>query len=247
MKNTIKVLLIMFIVIGGLSAGLYFLIGLSRSGSDAGVVAAKDVTPSPTPTEIPKQPIVDMPEIFLPIEESWWAVSREDRARIIYETICISGGWWGDGCPTEMDINAWILFEEGETLHIQDEYNMARGIRYRFDKYGNTPEKFVHQLSAFTSFYNADGDEDLDIDDWNALLRPPDMTHEIQIVKEVYSVEVVEQDGQYMYWFSEAEVITTKGHWPGPYIETNEPGVGLFYFTGIPDVRTCAIENKNCK
>jgi len=186
-------------------------------------------------------------EIYFPIDAEWWILSREDRTKIIYDTISKSGGWWGDGAPTERDLVAWLIYEEGATLSYTDKVNMGKGIRYRFKYFGDTPDKFIKQLSAFTPLFNTDADTDLGMDDWNEIINPPDLSEYIEIVDYVYSLEVKKKDGAYMYWWSETEVVTPRGKWPGPYIQTQEKGIGTFYFTGIPNVRTCAMSGKNCK
>lgn len=177
----------------------------------------------------------------------WWDKDREYRTKVVYDTLCKSGGWWGSGCIDEKSLVSWLLFEEGATLSYTDKVNMTKGIRYRFKYFGDTDTKFIRQLSAYTAFFNPDGDDDLDGLDWKALINPSINLKEYrEIVDIVYSTEVKGNDGLYMYWWAESEIVTPKGKWPGKYIQTSEAGYGLFYFSGIPNVRTCAISNKNC-
>lgn len=189
----------------------------------------------------------EIPVIELPTNDNWGKLDREMRAGFVYAVMCEHGGWWGRGCPSEQDLTAWIVFEEGATLSDADQVHMAQGIRYRFEYFGNTPKTFIRQLSAFTAFINPNGDGKLDKSDWDALLKTNKFLSPFrEIVSEIYSQEIKRSDGMYMYWWSQSEVVTPKGRWPGLYKQTTGNGVA-FYFSGIPNVRTCAIYRKNCK
>jgi hypothetical protein len=167
--------------------------------------------------------------------------------------MCQSGGWWGDGCPSLQQLLSWLLYEEGGTLNLGDQLNMARGMRYRFAYFGNSEESFIVQLSAFTAFFNPDGDSDFDQSDWNALTNPPyDLSGTSNVIAEVYKGDVQASDGNYLYWWDENEVVTTdRSKWPGKlgvnYFQTITVKGLPFYFTGIPNIRNCAMYGKSCR
>jgi hypothetical protein len=180
--------------------------------------------------------------LVLPLDANWYQRAREERTEIVYRSMCATGGWWGRSCPSERELVAWLVFEEGAALSYYDQMNMAKGIRYRFEKFPD----YLKQLSAFTAFYNPDGDRDLDANDWDAIHTAPASQY-VEIVNIVYADVHKVSDGRYLYWWSGQEVVTPRGKWPGPYVQTKELGYGAFYFSGIPDVRTCAISAKHCK
>jgi hypothetical protein len=187
----------------------------------------------------------------LPTDMNWSLKSRGSRSKIIYDTLCKIGGWWGDGCPTEKDLVAWLLFAEGSTLSLKDRTKMGRGIRYRFANFTTDNESFVYQLSFFTPFINPNGDSELTIDDWYSLTKPSiDLVEYENLVDEIYSSKVNLSDGNYIYWWSQSEVKTPMNKWPGDNGVTYfviKSDIGKFYFTGIPNIVSCAMRGVNCR
>lgn len=162
----------------------------------------------------------------LPSDLAWHTKLPEHRAEVIWETLCDI-----QGCPVERDVTAWLLWREGSTLQHADQILMARGIRYRFDRFG-----FENQLSGFTSFYNPKWDRVLDWRDWQLLL-----THAPQ---EYYDIvdgleEIRHADAKYLYWWCESEVVGE--FWKMEYTSTTTVEGRKFYFSGIPNVRNCAL------
>ncbi len=172
--------------------------------------------------------------------------ARQKKAEKVYEWICQSGGYWGSGCPNETTLAAWLLFKEGGVLYVEDQYNMSRGIHYRFGRWGFNS----WQLSAFTAFLNPKRDDVFNEIDWKWLTMPGDMSSYQQITNEIYSVPYTELDGRFLYWFGGDEmewVGVREGDIKplGPYIRTNRVDGSPFYFTGIPNVFRCATQGGN--
>lgn len=183
--------------------------------------------------------------IELPSNDGWYLVDTYERTKIVWETLCNYGGWWGESCPQEKEIVAWILYKEGASLYYYDKILMTRGIRYRFEYFSNDLESFVYQLSAFTPFYNPNGDEYLNDEDWEELFFFKEKEEYLKIVFMVYNTDIRHSDGNYLYWFSESEIITPKSYWGGKvgedYFIIEDTLGNPFYFTGIPNVRNCAM------
>lgn len=93
--------------------------------------------------------------------EEW----RVERAAKVWGWICLTGGWWGVGCPDPSDLIPWLLFKEGALLFNGDvidtnketfnnwsaEQAIVLLAYYLFnDSDGLTPT----DLSVFTSFFN---------------------------------------------------------------------------------------------
>jgi hypothetical protein len=189
-----------------------------------------------------------------PINDPDWGDNDNtvERAQMVWNALCQSGGWWGSGCPSVQQISAWLLFEEGATLGAGDQTNMARGIRYRFTHFGTTSDSFIVQLSAYTAFFNPDGDGNFDQNDWNALTHPQDdLSGSISITEKVYKNDIKDSDGNYMFWWDEGEVVTDRSKWPGTvgenYFMTKTVTGLTFYFTGIPNMQRCAMNGTNCR
>jgi hypothetical protein len=189
-----------------------------------------------------------------PINDPDWGNNddRVERAQIVWNALCQSGGWWGSGCPGLKQLFSWLLFEEGATLNNHDQINMMRGIRYRFTYFGNTDDTFIVQLSAFTAFLNPDGDGDFDQNDWNALTNPQyDLSESSSVVEQVYENEIKASDGNFMYWWDESEVVTNRSKWPGTagvdFFQTRTLTGLPFYFTGKPNIQRCAMNGLNCR
>ncbi len=185
-------------------------------------------------------------------DPDWGEKPPEERAPLVWDAICQSGGWWGEGCPSEQQLASWLLFKEGGTLDYGDQENMAGGIRYRFAYFGNTPETFVFQLSGFTAFYNPNRGGGFDQNDWDQLTNPQfDFEGAKDIIDKVYESPIKVTDGNYLYWWSKEEVVTSQSQWPGKvgedYTQTKDVTGQPFYFTGIPNIRDCAMEGQNCK
>lgn len=179
-------------------------------------------------------------------DPNWGSEDPVARAQIVWDAICESGGWWGNNrCPSEKELSPWLLYEEGADLSYADQYNMARGIHYRWSNFGYTPQ----QLSGFTAFYNPNGDSAWDQSDWTELTNPQvDLNSYTGIITSVFQSPAKPEDGNYIYWFDQTEVVTKdKSKWPGTYIETSTVTGLAFYFTGIPDVRNCAMRGISCK
>jgi len=168
----------------------------------------------------------------LPVDVEWHKKLPELRAEIVWDSVCEMGGWWGRGCPSEQEVAAILLFREGSVLQYADKVLMMRGIRYRFDRFG-----FEEQLSGFTSFYNPISDGVLDRDDWYRWLMPPPESY-FDIADVVYKSEIKQTDGNYLYWWTESEVVGNIQKMPHT-TATGEDGTKL-YFSGIPNAHKCA-------
>jgi hypothetical protein len=170
---------------------------------------------------------------------------------LVYNTLCKEGGWWGHGCPSERELVSWLLFKEGSTLSEKDKVNMARGIRYRFHTFSSNRTTYVEQLAFFTPFISPDGDSSLALHDWSDLLYPTaDLTDYRRIVDYVYNRDIGLGDGNYLYWWSDYEIKSPRKSWPGEsgitYFIARTP-TGNFYFTGIPNIASCAMRGVSCK
>ena len=190
-----------------------------------------------------------------PINDPDWGENddREERAGIVWNAICHSGGWWGDGCPRLQQLLSWLLYEEGGTLPYGDQVNMGRGMRYAFAYFGNTEESLIVQLAGYTAFFNPDGDGDFDQSDWDTITNPQyDFSGTTSIMEDIFNSDIKATDGNYLYWWDENEIKTkNRSQWPGKlnvdYFQTTTVKGLPFYFTGIPNIRNCAMYENNCR
>jgi len=173
--------------------------------------------------------------------------ARQKKAEKVHEWICKSGGFWGPGCPDEITLAAWILFEEGGVLSAPDQKNMSGGIYYRFSRWGFNS----FSLSAYTAFLNPVRDDVFDERDWRSLTAPGvDMSGYKQITNETYSIPYKgprDLRGKYLYWFDQSEMdkvnVTEPDLKPfGEYTRTTRVDGLPFYFTGIPNVFKCGTQ-----
>lgn len=180
--------------------------------------------------------------MFLPTENDWYKYHPEERTEKIYKTLCRISGWWGTGCPEEREIVTWLLFEEGSILNYEDKIRMVKGIRYKFHRFDN----FMVQLSGYTAFYNPNSGRELDGDDWMSLRRRPPQEY-FDIVEKVYEEEIRHTDGTYLFWWHENEIAVPESKWGGKrgidYIVIGLLDGSNFYFTGIPNIRNCAMRS----
>lgn len=141
------------------------------------------------------------------------------------------------------------LYLEGFTLlKDKDLERMAKGIRYRFGRWGFTPT----QMGSLTAFINPKRDDDFDERDWNALVtplaggKPLPISNCETMIRSAYS-NPSENDGRFYLWFDAGEMAKVKVSTEmlnklGTYTSTTRlDGVG-FYFTGIPNVHRCATQ-----
>ncbi|MBK9008597.1 MAG: DNRLRE domain-containing protein [Anaerolineae bacterium] len=173
--------------------------------------------------------------------------ARQKKAEKVHEWICKSGGFWGPGCPDEITLAAWILFEEGGVLSAPDQKNMSGGIYYRFSRWGFNS----FSLRAYTAFLNPVRDDVFDERDWRSLTAPGvDMSGYKQITNETYSIPYKgprDLRGKYLYWFDQSEMdkvnVTEPDLKPfGEYTRTTRVDGLPFYFTGIPNVFKCGTQ-----
>ena len=118
--------------------------------------------------------------------------------------------WWDEdesGMPSERDIAAWLLDQEGGTT-INDPKAlriMARIIRYRL-RNGLTAEA----LAGFTAFFNPNGGVDFTELDWGELMKAPTQRSR-EIIDEIYNMsedEYVVRDANgepVLYWWTSDE------------------------------------------
>lgn len=188
---------------------------------------------------------------YFPEDSMWYRKDRVLRTDIVYKAICEAGGWWGRGCPSEKQLVSWLVFEEGATLSEYDQTNMIKGIRYRLRYFVNNEEEFIRQLSAYTVFFNPNGDDVLSEEDWEQIVNPIGLKKYIDLVEKVYSDSIGINDGNYLYWWTDNEIVSPKGTWPGEsnrdYFQTRSTNKVTFYFSGVPNVRTCATRGVNCR
>jgi hypothetical protein len=111
---------------------------------------------------------------------------RRERASIVWNWMCNTGGWWGSGCPEAYELAVWLLWLEGGALVNDSAWlDSWEGVRamvtyyyYLFED-GITPE----ELAMFTAFFNPSPTADsqgnqgvFDAADWNLLMtRPADI------------------------------------------------------------------------
>jgi len=105
----------------------------------------------------------------------WDNVDRGTRATTIWNWLCKSGGWWGDGCPHLDDLMAWLLMKEGGTYPPEAIAIIARAIPYILSGKGEKNPIMIAKgislegLKYFTSFINPNRGGAFDADDWNQL------------------------------------------------------------------------------
>ncbi|MCB9431188.1 MAG: hypothetical protein H6668_04305 [Ardenticatenaceae bacterium] len=117
--------------------------------------------------------------------------------------------WWGGGpnsLPSETQLAAWLLMEEGSTLQWDDHLLfMARIIRYRLRNGGLT----VENLSGFTAFFNPDGGSEFSANDWSLLVLNGPGERYTSAIKEAYSMknyEPLDVNGKLvLWWWKESE------------------------------------------
>jgi hypothetical protein len=146
--------------------------------------------------------------------------------------------WWNGptySLPSQQDMVAWLLYQEGSTLRFNDDLKfMGRIMRYRLRNDGLT----AANLAGFTAFFNPNGGLAFDAQDWEELVLLPgiDLTRYKRISQEVYTMGNYQPpavNGQaVVFWWTDAEAPFTGDNYYriADYHKSGEEDFGSLYF-----------------
>jgi RHS repeat-associated protein len=105
---------------------------------------------------------------------------REERSEKVWNWICSTGGWWGNGCHTPYSLSIFLLWREGGALynpitqHAKENVGgkAAKGgeIMVRLFKYIFSDGITKNDLSRFTGFFDPKAGSGFNMEDWEFLV-----------------------------------------------------------------------------
>jgi len=165
-----------------------------------------------------------------------------------------NAGWWGSEL-TEIELVAWLLYQEGSALPDHVLREMARIIRWNL-RNGLKPQwrsgVQVWPLEAYTSLVNPNGRGGFDESDFKELFYlvdkdvVVDLSRYLDIAREVYNEKLTRP--KWTNWWADYEIVGREHYlsvYSGQYEELVLGDGSLFYF-GSYETFNCLVIGSGC-